>query len=110
MNFRVQVFDTEGKFLKAIGSMGDATGNLSRPKGVALDSEGHIYVADANLHRFQVFDYEGRPLLLVGLRGNKPGEFLLPAGVFIDHEDRVYVADQGNARVQVFQDLKAPAK
>jgi len=106
MNFRVQVFGPDGAFVRAFGSVGDSAGNLARPKGVGVDSEGHIYVADATFNGFEIFDGEGSPLLSVGVAGNGPGEFVLPAGLFVDDQDRIYVADQGNARVQVFQYLR----
>ena len=106
-NFRLQSFDSGGKPLKSIGSGGDRPGYLARPRGVALDSEGHLYVADVIMSTVQIFDEEERFLLLYfGERGGEPGEFYLPGGVFIDAADRIYVADTYNARVQVFQYLK----
>lgn len=105
-NFRVQVLDLDGKFLKKIGSLGDSFGNLARPKGIGVDSDGHIYVVDAAFDNFQIFNEEGKLLLFVGEAGASPGRFWLPAGMFIDERDRIYVADQYNNRVQVFQYLK----
>jgi DNA-binding beta-propeller fold protein YncE len=106
MNFRLQVFDTDGKLMGAFGEQGDTPGTLNRPKGVGVDSEGHIYIADSSFNNFQIFDDTGHLLLIVGSGGNAPGEFLLPAGLYIDAKDRIYVADQGNSRVQVFQYLR----
>jgi DNA-binding beta-propeller fold protein YncE len=91
--------------VRSIGSQGDGPGHLNRAKGVGVDTEGHIYIADTSFNNFQIFDATGNILLFVGTTGVGPGEFLLPAGLFVDDEDRIYVADQGNARVQVFQRL-----
>ena len=99
----MQVFNPEGKHVRNIGSVGDRPGNFSRPKGIAIDSEDHIYIVDAAFQNFQIFNKEGQPLLFVGEGGSHPGQFLLPAGIAIDDEDRVYVVDQLNARVQVFE-------
>ena len=107
MNFRIQVFDTEGVFINEFGTQGDTPGSLNRPKGVGVDSEGHIYVVDSSFNNFQTFDAEGQLLLFVGSVGRGPGEFFLPAGLYVDDHDLIYVADQGNARVQVFEYLKA---
>ncbi|MFQ5657172.1 MAG: 6-bladed beta-propeller [Candidatus Methylomirabilales bacterium] len=104
-NFRIQIFDLDGKFLKAFGGIGDAPGRFARPKGIAVDSEGHIYVIDAAFDNFQIFDEDGKLLMFVGGAGASPGRFNLPAGMYIDEEDRIYVADQYNFRVQVFQFL-----
>jgi DNA-binding beta-propeller fold protein YncE len=105
-NFRIQIFDLEGKFVKKLGLVGDALGALARPKGVATDSEGHIYVVDAAFDNFQIFDEQGRLYLYVGSAGSRPGFFWLPAGIHIDEHDRIYVVDSYNRRVQVFQYLK----
>jgi DNA-binding beta-propeller fold protein YncE len=99
----VQVFDATGAVVKSIGSQGDGPGHLNRAKGVGVDTEGHIYIADTSFNNFQIFDADGNILLFVGATGVGPGEFLLPAGLVVDDEDRIYIADQGNARVQVFQ-------
>ncbi len=103
MNFRVQMFDRAGNFVASIGDAGDSAGQLFRPKGIALDSEGHIYLVEGLWGVVQVFDRQGRLLYIIGARGTGLGQFQLPAGVFIDSQDRVYVADSLNGRVQVFQ-------
>ena len=56
LNDRVQLFTTEGKFLLGIGGTGEAPGQFVRPHGMALDSEGHLYVADAGNQRIQKFE------------------------------------------------------
>jgi len=105
-NFRVQVFDAEGQFIKSFGAVGTAPGSFARPKGVALDSDGNIYVLDAAFGNFQIFDLDGNLLLAVGATGSEPGEFMLPSSINIDETDRVYVVDQINKRVQIFQYMK----
>ena len=112
MNFRIQVLDRSGTFKYAIGHLGDSSGDFFRPKGVALDSEGHIYVVEALNADVQVFDTQGRLLYYFGQKGSGPGEFQLPAGLFIDHNDRIFVADSYNRRVQVFHyfGIRKPAE
>jgi sugar lactone lactonase YvrE len=73
------------------------------PKGVAVDSRGHIYVVDALFDAVQIFDRRGQLLLAFGGRGTGPGEFWLPNGLFIDSQDRIYVADSYNQRIQIFE-------
>jgi DNA-binding beta-propeller fold protein YncE len=103
MNFRVQVLDRSGQPQTTIGRLGDTQGDFFRPKGVAVDSEGHIYVAEGLSGMVQVFDREGHLLYYFGKKGTGFGDFILPAGVFIDRSDRVFVVDSLNRRVQVFQ-------
>ncbi len=102
-NFRVQIFDSEGEFLKKFGRLGDAPGMFARPKGIGIDSEGHLYIADAAFNNVQIFDDKGQILLFFGGAGFDPGKFYLPAGIYVDENDRVYIVDSFNARVQVYQ-------
>jgi DNA-binding beta-propeller fold protein YncE len=106
LNFRVQVFSSEGRFLLAIGRMGNMPGTFSRPKGVASDSDGHIYVVDALFDNIQVFDRMGRVLMAFGDHGTGDGNFWLPTGLYIDDNDLIYVSDASNRRVQIFRYLK----
>ncbi len=103
MNFRVQIFDRQGTFVAAIGELGDAAGQMFRPKGIALDSEGHIYIAEGISGMVQVFDRQGRWLYKFGKTGTALGEYQLPAGLFIDDHDRVFVVDSYNRRLQIYQ-------
>lgn len=102
MNFRIQFFDRSGAFQSEIGHSGDRSGEMFRPKGIGVDSEGHYYIVDGLWSVVQVFDHEGRLLYYFGGRGTAPGEFQLPVGLFIDHEDRIFVVDSYNRRIQVF--------
>ena len=106
LNFRVQVFSSDGRFLNTFGQMGHGPGTFSRPKGVASDSAGNIYVVDALFDNVQMFDASGRLLMAFGDHGGGYGEFWLPNGIHIDKEDRVYVSDSSNQRVQVFKYIK----
>ena len=103
MNFRVQVLDRNGEFQYEIGKIGDDVGGMFRPKGVAFDSEGHLYVVDGMWSVVQVFNREGQLLYYFGQLGTTPGTFQLPAGLRIDGNDRVYVVDSFNRRVQVYR-------
>ena len=104
-NFRVQVFDRRGAYVKSIGGVGDRPGSFARPKGIAVDSQGHIYVVDAAFQNVQIFDQQGNLLLFFGSGGWGPGYFTLPAGMYIDARDRLYVVDQWPGTVQIFQYL-----
>lgn len=106
LNFRVQVFSPDGRFLNTFGQMGHGPGTFSRPKGVASDSAGNIYVVDALFDNVQMFDASGRLLMAFGDHGGGYGEFWLPNGIHIDKNDRVYVSDSSNQRVQVFKYIK----
>lgn len=107
-NFRVQILDPTGKFVRAFGAQGDRPGEFIRPKGIAVDSEGHVYVADAEFNNFQILTSEGRPLLAVGSLGIDPGQFALVAGLYIDAKDKIYTTEMFHGRIQVFQYISQP--
>jgi DNA-binding beta-propeller fold protein YncE len=101
----VKVFSAEFKFVRKFGQQAMSPGNFVRPKGIAFDSEGNIWVADAAFNNFQIFDPTGHVRMFVGAPGMGPGQFQLPSGMFIDKNNKVYVSDQLNNRIQVFQFL-----
>ena len=103
MNFRVQVFNNDGDFRTSFGRQGDSSGEIFRPKAVAIDSEGHYYLADGLWGVVQVFDQSGRLLYYFGKRGTGPEEFQVPTGLFITSEDHVFVVDSLNRRIQEFR-------
>ena len=109
MNSRVQVF-TGGRHRLTVGSRGLYVGNLVRPKGVTVDSEGNIYVVESYFDHLLVYDRLGNFLLPIGGLGRDIGQFYLPAGVWTDDRDRVFVADMFNGRVVVLQFLGGGAE
>jgi len=101
-NRRVQVFTPEGRFHHVFGR-GKIAGDLfGRPKAVAIDREGNIYVTDSLRNVFYVFDSRERLVCSVGGRGTGRGRFQIPGGIYVDDSGRIYVSDQMNGRVLVF--------
>lgn len=104
-NFRVVVFDRQGKYLKSFGSVGKQYGQFARPKEVAVDREGNVYVVDAAFGNFQIFNPEGDLLLFVGDRSERdgPAKYMLPSGIAVDEDGRVYVVDQWFRKIEVYR-------
>lgn len=50
----IQVFDPQGRFLRAFGSQGTGDGKFNYPWGITTDALGFIYVCDKENHRVQV--------------------------------------------------------
>ncbi len=84
------------------GSQGNQGGQFQNPRGVAVDSNGNIYVVERSNHRVQKFDSTGTFLKKWGSRGTGEGKFRYPQGVAVDDNDNIYVVDSVNNRVQKF--------
>ena len=72
------------------------------PHGIAVDSEGNVFVADQRNDRIQKFDSEGNFITVLGSAGYDNGNFRHPTNIAIDSENNLYVADQKNYRLQKF--------
>jgi len=105
MNARIQIFDAQGKQVDTLGKRGIVIGQLTRPKGVALDSAGNIYVVESYFDSLLVYNSAKQFLMAIGGTGKEVGQFYLPAGVWTDARGRIYVADMFNGRIVIFQFL-----
>ena len=103
MNNRIEIFDADGKFVSAFGKAGDGPGYFARPKGVAIDSDGHIWVADGQQDRVQVFNKEAQLLISFGGHGLLPGQFQGLVGIATDKNNRVFTSEMFPGRVQQFR-------
>jgi len=108
-NHRIQKFSSEGDYITKWGSEGSADGYFlwdddpeSSEPGIAVDSDGNIYVADSFNHRIQKFSSEGVFITKWGSYGDGDGQFNKPAGIAIDGNNNVFVVDTKNYRVQKF--------
>jgi DNA-binding beta-propeller fold protein YncE len=123
-NFRVERFDANGSFLGAFGwgvadgssaaetctsncqagLQGAGDGQFDGPQGIAVDqSDGSVYVVDANNNRVEKFDAAGNYLSQFGSTGSAENQFAGPQGIAVDPTDgSVYVADAGNNRIEKF--------
>ena len=105
------VFDKDGKYLQSFGSVGKQYGQFARPKEIAVDREGNVYVVDAAFGNFQIFNPDGDLLLFVGERSERdgPAKYMLPSGISVDEDGRVYVVDQWFRKIDVYRPVTLPA-
>ena len=108
-NNRVQKFSRDGNPIKMWGQFGqpspDAPGSENSfwgPRGIAVDSDGRVFVADTGNKRIVVFDSNGNYLTEFGSGGFDPGQFDEPVGIAIGSDGTAYVTDTWNQRIQSF--------
>ncbi len=99
---QIQKFDTSGNFIMRWGDSGSGDGQFNFPWGIAVSSDGSVYVADTNNNRVQKFDRNGVFISKWGSLGSLPGKFNNPVGVAASPDGTVYVADKNNSRIQKF--------
>ncbi len=66
-NERVQVFASDGTFLRAFGGYGTEPGKLIEPVGIAIGPDGNVYVADTGNSRISVFGPDGTPVTQIAV-------------------------------------------
>lgn len=87
-NARVHKFSATGDLLFSWGEPGNGPAEFNLPHGIAIDSQGVVYVADRENDRLQLFEPDGRFI-------TEWTQVSRPAQVFIDPDDRIYVAEIG---------------
>lgn len=108
-NHRIQHVSPEGETLQTWGGFTPSTGGIpqegtfNEPWGVAVGTDGSVYVADTWNHRIQEFSPQGSFLNTWGVYGlpDSLNGFYGPRDLVIDSQDRVFVADTGNKRISV---------
>jgi sugar lactone lactonase YvrE len=78
-----------------------------RPRGITVDNNGNVYVADANNHSIRKITPSGNVSTLAGdgTAGFADGtgtsaKFTSPKGIDVDNLNNIYVADHGNNRIR----------
>lgn len=106
-NNRILKFSRDGNLLFKLGAdggaSGSADGHFDKPRGVATDADGDIYVADTRNYRIQKFSPDGEFIGSWGTRGTGNGQFWDgPYDVVVDSHWYVYATDPAFHRIQKF--------
>lgn len=77
--------------------------NASNKQGLAIASDGTIYIGDAAEGQVDVFGKDMKYKYSFGSLGSGEGQFQQITSIIIDPEDQIYVLDGHHATVQVFK-------
>ena len=96
LNQRIQIFDTNGKFL---GKWTD----IGAPWGLAYSrKENCIYMCDGVNNRIVKLGLDGKVLGVLGSYGKAPGKLDFVHNIALDSRGAIYVSEVKNWRVQKF--------
>lgn len=101
-NYKVQKFDSTGKFLLQIRAYGVNDSQFIYPYDVAVDKEANVYVSDFYTNKIQKFSSNGVFLKSFGGKGIGEGLFEGLSGITIDQHDNLIASDFSNPKIAVF--------
>jgi DNA-binding beta-propeller fold protein YncE len=99
---RITVCNVQGEYLDEFAGYGTQDGAFIWPNGIAVDSQGNVYVTDEHRHDVQVWDKEHKFARKWGSLGDGDGQLNRPAGIAVDSQDHIIVADGLNNRILKF--------
>ena len=101
-NHCVQVFDSNGNFLRSFCRRGENPGEFDYPNRIAIDKDRNIFISEWGNHRVQIFSWEGRYLGSFGGIGSLDRQLKCPRGLSLDSTGNIIVADTGNKQIKIF--------
>ena len=101
-NNRVQVFSSDGTYLRSFGRKGNKQGELNHPRGITIHETNNIIVVDSGNNRVQWFTEQGDYLSQFGGKGDLDRQLNNPLGLSADGKGNIIVADRYNKSVKIF--------
>ena len=101
-NHRVQIFNSDGNYLRSFGQNGNKVGEFKNRMGIAFHNNGNIFVADYSNHRIQIFMGEGEYVGSFGGVGSTYSRLLCPRSLSVDSDGNIIVADTGDKLIKIF--------
>jgi sugar lactone lactonase YvrE len=105
---QVFVFDADSfRLIRRMGTPNKkhestAPGDFALPTGVAVDSDGNVFVTDTMNSRIEMFDADGKFIRQFGQNCDGPGCTPKPKGIATDSDGHVWVADAMIDVLQIF--------
>lgn len=97
-NHRVQVFSSNGTYLRSFGEKGGRQGKFHTPSGIAFATNDNIIVGESGNHFIQIFNGEGKYLSHFCANSNSTK----PCGLSVDSDGNIIVPDCHEKLVKIF--------
>ena len=101
-NHRVQIFSSDGDYLRSFGRQGNKNGEFDYPTGIAFHKNGNIFVVDSGNTKIQIFSGKGKYVSSFGGKGSLDSQLTDPRGLSVDSDGNIIVADAGNKLIKIF--------
>lgn len=88
---RVQVFSSEGTFLRIFAAKGTGPSHILRAHGLGFDNEQRLFIVDVDNMRVNAYEHSGEFLYAFGKDGMAPGDFNAPHGLVVDPNGDLFV-------------------
>ena len=103
-NNRIVYLSQDGA--SSFGKTGSGTNEFQWPKGIAVDTNGHIFIVDSGNGRIvHISNWWGGEWAALGTSGTGTHHFFNPFGVAVDASGHIYVTDSGNNRIVRMDDM-----
>ncbi|MFH1094289.1 MAG: hypothetical protein V1739_09110 [Candidatus Omnitrophota bacterium] len=105
--YTVKKFDSKGNHLMSFGQKlikkrKQIKGQFKKPKHIAINSKGEVFVLDVNLKEVFKFNSETGELISSFKKADK--DFLDPVDIAVDGLGYIYIADANDSNIYKFQD------
>ena len=101
---KVTRWTPDGEFIGYLGSTGEGSGQVTKPRVVTTGPDGLLYVSDqkSDKPRIQIFDNDGKFLRIFAAKGTRPEHILRAHGLAFDPDGNLYVVDVDNMRINSY--------
>ena len=96
-NHRVQVFSSDGTYLRSFGEEGNRQGQFQTPSGIAFGTNDNIIVGESGNQFIQIFNGEGKYLSHFFSNSSST----TPPGLSVDSDGNIIVADCQNKLIKI---------
>ncbi|MDD3626160.1 MAG: NHL repeat-containing protein [bacterium] len=100
-NNRIIQIDLSGKQVWSFGDTKSSKGALFRPRDIAADKIGNLYVTD-DTNQIKKISIKKGLIKTFGSEGKSPGQFMKPKGIAIWNDLFLVICDSMNGRIQFF--------